>query len=369
MLSKPAFLVVLLYSTLLALPALDEETSLTVPDSAVSDQHDESKHETVEQAPEKAPTRAPNSGALAFETAEIGLPGLPQPMTSTEDFRTTLDLIDVRLADQEMTLAAAAEAEIDEDGARDAGLDSNGLGATGGADAAPGDTAIDPIEATAATIEKRIQLLRELRIAVQRRATLRGRLETTEADLAKTRQQLETIQRNGVALEPPSPISLLDQLQAEFALKQALEDVAETRVETAARRVSAAEKALSSAVRERRTVRDQLAIAESDGAADADLAGLEQDLELTRLSELLARQRLAAGEAAVELARNEDRLVEAQQALLSARIAFLDPRVELPREALDQRLSELTAAEAEFAAQIEALQPAAVWRPGGVGIV
>jgi MscS family membrane protein len=58
----------------------------------------------------------------------------------------------------------------------------------------------------------------------------------------------------------------------------------------------------------------------------------------------------------VELARDEDQLVEAQQALLAARIAFLDGRVELSREALDQRLAELSATEAELSAQIQALQ-------------
>lgn len=221
---------------------------------------------------------------------------------------------------------------------------------------AAGGTEVKALEATAARIAKRIQLLRELGIAVQRRATLRGRLERMEGDLAKARQQLDAVEQDGVALEPPFPISLLDQQQAELVLKQAVEDVAEARIETATRRLSAVERALSAAVRERRAARDQFTEAERDGVADAERVALEQELELARLGELLARQQQAAGETAVALARNEDRLVEAQEALLSARVAFLDGRVELPREALDQRLAELAATEEELSAQMETLQ-------------
>ena len=331
----------LLWIGLLSLPALAEEASTPAAESAASEHSPASNQDTVEQAAKTDPIPAQNARALAFDSAEIGLPELPQPMATSDEFKTTLDLIDARLAEQQaaLTAAEATAAEADSEPA---------LAASEHAESTAGETA--------ATIENRIQLLRELRIAVQRRATLRGRLETMEADVAKTRQQLETVERGGVALEPPFPISLLDQQQAELALKQALEDVAETRIETATRRVGAAEKALNAAVRERRTARDRITVAESDGIADAEHARLEQALELARLSELLARQRLAAGETAVELARNEDHLVEAQQALLSARIAFLDGRVELPREALDQRIAELSATEAGLIAQIEALQ-------------
>jgi len=373
--SKPVFLVFLLWFGPLSLPALAQETSTPAPEPAVSEHRSESNQDTVEQAAETDPAPAQNADELAYDPAEIGLPGLPQPMASADDFQITLDLIDARLAEQQTALAAAeaaaAEAEVaaqakriaSEDaetgkaGAADADSDTDmDVNAAGGADSAAGDTAVNAFEATAATIERRIQLLRELRIAVQRRATLRGRLETIEGDVAKMSQQLETVEREGVTLEPPFPISLFDEQQAELALKQAVEDVAETRIETATRRMQAVEKALTTAVRDRRTTRDRLTTAERDGVADAERAALEQDLELARLNELLARQRLAAGEGAVEMARNEDHLAEGQQALLVARIAFLEGRAELPRDALDQRLTELTATEEEQRAQIEALQ-------------
>ena len=325
------------------------------------------------QAPEtgSAPLQEPE--ALAFDAAEIGLPELPQPMASAEDFEATLDLIDARLAELEAAREAAEAAAADAKAAAEAetlatlGADSD-AGTETEADAATGVEAEDDTEpvavaaaasafnATAASIAQRIELLRELRIAVQRRATLHERLAALEGDVAKWRAQLETIERDGVAMEPPFLISQLDQQQAELALKQAVEDVAETRLDTAMRRVSAVERELTNAVRERRAARDRLVATEDDGLSAAEREALEQALELARLSELLARQRLAAAEGAVELARNEDQLAEAHQALLTARIAYLEPRVELPREALDQRLAELTATEEAMYTQIGALQ-------------
>ncbi|MCF7978121.1 MAG: mechanosensitive ion channel [Chromatiaceae bacterium] len=375
----------------------------------------------AEQAAEAQPlAAAQEADALAFNPATIGLSGLPQPMTSAEDFQITLDLIDARLAEQEVALeaaqaaaqeaaealeagaqdaaaaadveaqesapvkpaaegengasqavdtsdeeAASAESETEVDAASAAEADAASAAevdaaATADAEAADGELALNALKASVAKIRNKVEVLRELRISVQRRATLRGRLQSIEADLAKRRQQLETVERDGVALEPPFPISLLDQQRAELSMTQAVEDVAETRIETATRRLHAAEKELSAAVRARRTVRDQLTAADRNGARNGisatERAALEQDLELARLQELLARQQLAANQRALELTRNEDRLAETKQTLLAARIAFLEERIELSREALDQRLAELSASEEEMKAQIDALQ-------------
>lgn len=397
--SSPAVLLLWL-SLLLSLPALSQETETTEPAPEASEEGAEGSQGPAEQSAEAEPSAATQqTDALAFDPAAIGLSGLPQPMVSAEDFRIALDLIDARLAEQEAALeaaqaaaeeaaakveaeeATAAEAgaqetadpepaaetegslsqgaETGDEGARAAETEAEAeASAEAAAGAEPGDSdlAVSALEATVASISQRIELLRELRIVVQRRATLRGRLETAEQEVAEMRQQLKRVQRDGVSLEPPFPISLLDQQQAELSLTQAVEDVAETRLETATRRMNAAEKTLSTAVRERRTVRDRLTAAEGNVAAAAERALLEQELERARLTELLARQRLAANQSAVDLARNEDQLAETKQALLAARIAFLEQRTELSREALDQRLAELSATEEEFKAQIGALQ-------------
>ena len=402
---------------LLALPALAQEADTPVAASAAPEQGTEGVQPPSEQTVEAEPPAAPQEAdKLAFNPAAIGLPELPQPMTSAGDFQTTLDLIDARIAEQEMALeaaktavqeaaaaleagtqeagdaaatevqeaaqleaspdsessaspasdasdedAAGADSETEAGAATDDGTEAteeSGSVADGaaGPDAVDAELALSALEASVERIGKKIEALRELRIAVQRRATLHGRLETTERDLAQMREQLEGVQRDGVTLEPPFPISMLDQQQAELSLTQAIEDVAETRLETATRRMQAAEKALSAAVRERRAVRDRLTAAQGDGIAAAETVALEQALELARLNELLARQRLAAHESAVELARNGDQLAETKEALLAARIAFIEKRTVLSRETLDQRLAELTATEEEMKAQIEALQ-------------
>ncbi|WP_207191973.1 mechanosensitive ion channel domain-containing protein [Halochromatium roseum] len=415
---------------LLPIPVSAQEDGTAIPRSAASEQGAEGDQVPAEQGTEgdQAPAEQGTEGdqapaevepapadrqadALPFNPATVGLPSLPQPMTSAEDFQVTLDLIDARIAEQEAALDAAeaaaeeaaaaleagtreasetdaeaasglsqareagdeeatasesdteldaaAEAEAGADAA--AGADAEADAATAaGAEAVEGELVLSALEARVAKIRDKIEVLRELRIAVQRRATLRGRLQASEADLEEGSQQLETIERDGVAMEPPFPISLLDQQRAERSMTQGLEEVAETRIETATRRLNDAEKALTAAVRARRAVRDRLTAADRNGARNGisatERAALEQELELARLRELLARQQLAGHQSALELTRNEDRLAEIQQTILDARIAFLEGRVELARDALDQRLSELSATEAEMNAQIEALQ-------------
>jgi small-conductance mechanosensitive channel len=325
----------------------------------------------AEQAADADVAPEQEADALAFDPAQVGLPGLPQPMTSAEDFQAALTLIDARITELEAALESAAEAgaaadaparaleagEVD-DGAAGDGADARDLEEGTAAATADGETAASATEAAAARIAKRVEALRKLRVAVQRRVTLRERLVAIAAKDAQAREQLERIERDGLAMEPPFLISQVDQQQAELALKQAVEAMAETRLQTATRRVSAAGRELASAVRERRAARDRLAAAEDASLSAAERDSIAEDLALARLNDLLARQQLAAAEGAVDLARNEDRLAEAQQAVLAARMAFLKPRAKLPRDALDQRLAELTATEEEMYAQIDALQAA-----------
>jgi hypothetical protein len=285
---------------------------------------------------------------LAFDPAEIGLPELPQPMASAADFQTTLDLIDARIAELESALeavTAAAESAATEAAARASPVDDgDDVSATdpataqdaGAADATgvvDGEATPSALEATATRITQRLELLRELRLAVQRRATLHDRLATIEREVAQRQEQLARIAQAGPDLEPPYLISRLDQLRAETALKQTVETMAQTHVLGAKQRMSTAQTELSSAIGARREARDRLAAAQGDALSTDQLEAIEADLELARLNELLARQRLAAVEETVELARNDTRLAEAQQALLAAQRAFLEERAELPREA------------------------------------
>jgi len=353
-------------------PGASANAEAALPDDGEAVSAPNQDEQTAEEAPVERPAQA-----SAFDPALVGLPELPQPMTSPDDFQKTLELIDARIAEKSAALeaaraaaataaeavaaeAAAADAESPADAAQ--GIDSDGADATGepreaGVDLTDeGSTQLSALEARAAAIEQRIDLLRELRLVVQRNATLVGRLTDAESELASLQARLDSVETEGFSLEPPFQVSLLDQARAEVTLRRSFEEVAETRALTAERRKAAAEKTLSTLIRERRAARDRLAAAEAEGIDDADRGILAEELERARLDELVARQELAAAERALELAHQDDRLAETNQALLAKRIAYLEARAELSREALEAQLDELAASKQEMQAQIEALQ-------------
>ncbi len=346
-------------------PDADAPSEATLEGATQTD----SSAEPSEQAPDTSvrDDRQP----LAFDPALVGLPELPQPIASSDDFQKALALIDARIAEKSAALeaamaeAAAAEAPpaMDGESAAEAAEEDGS-----DADAERGDADIDETEETAAPqpalaariarIEQRIELLRELRLVVQRNATLVERLGESERELASLQDRLDTLETEGLSLEPPLQVSLLDQARAELTLRQSLAEVALTRAASAERRQVSAERALSTAIRERRAARDRFAAAEADAEnrAVTERDDLAEALERARLGELLARQQLAATERALELARQQGRLAELEQALLITRIAYLEERVELPRDILEAQLEELNATKKEMRAQIDALQ-------------
>ena len=316
------------------------------------------------------------SQALAFDPALVGLPALPQPMASPEDFQKSLELINARIVEKtEALVAASAAAEAAAEALAAAGESPAGAAQSTDLDAEdsagelsePGveagvdqsdaaRTQLSLLEAGVAAIEQRLELLRELRLVVQRNATLVGRLKETERELADSQARLDAVETEGFSLEPPFHVSVLDQARAEATLRRSLEEIAEARAATAEQRKAAAETALSAMIRERRAARDGLAAAEAEAVDDAEREVLAEALERARLNELVARQGLAAADRALELAQQEDRLAEARQALLAERVAYLEERAELPREVLEAQLDELSASKQEMQAQIEALQ-------------
>jgi len=339
-----------LFSLLLLLCLSLSAAAQSSTDSAASDTDPvEDAAGADEQQATPEPTQ-PDQAAdrLTFDPADIGLPALPRPMVSAEDFSQTVTLIDNRLAELE------AEAEQTEGPGDGQDEDPNEQRAAADAEKATAD---------AATRTGRIELLRSLRATVQRRALLKQRLGRLEDDLAEYREQLTAIEQNGDAadsarglgIEPPYTVSELDRQQAELGLTAAAEAVAETRLETATRRLSASDKALAAAVRARRAARDRLTAASDEGRPEAERDALAQALELAQIQELLARQQAAAAEDALTLARQDDRLSEAKQQVLRARVRFLEARATLSPEMLTQRLEELDATEARMRDEIDAL--------------
>ncbi|WP_295540571.1 mechanosensitive ion channel domain-containing protein [uncultured Thiohalocapsa sp.] len=285
------------------------------------------------QSPAAEPAQAPaqQAATLPFDPAAVGLPGLAQPLTSAQDLRQALALIDLRL----QALEAALEA-LSADAA-----DAAATHITADATAAADTPAAVDAHGSAEYLEQQMELLRALRLVVQRRATLGERLAEGEAELAQLRAEVETFERDGFAQEPPFPVSQLDQARAELVLTEADEDVAETRLQTATRRLENAERALSRAVSERRAARDRLTAAGDVG--DAERAALSQALRLAQLSDLRARQEVAAATSALDWVRVQEDLAAVKQVLLRERVRYLERRVVLPRAALAERLAELTA--------------------------
>lgn len=360
------------------------DSDATASEQTAGTSSDPSQSEPTQNESSREETRG-----TPFDPALVGLHELPQPMQTEDEFQAALELIEARIAEKQAALEAAEAAVADRQAALEAAAASVaeqsdvmegsegeagaeiGAGAEGKTNvdaepeaAASPDTAtletaetdqdLQTLEAVASTLAQQIEVLQELRVTVQRRATLAGRIREIKTELASQRDRLETVEREGVSLEPPYLVSLLDQARAKLASDKALEEVAETRMETALRRREATERGLATAVRERRASRDRLSA--SEDLSKAQLEARDQALELARLNELLARQQFAAAESAFEKARIEESLAEAEQALLQTRISFLEDRVELSREALEQRLEELKAAEEAMRAQIEALE-------------
>jgi small-conductance mechanosensitive channel len=339
------------------------ETTQPTPEN--STQTRSAQDEANQSLPEETqPEDTQSAPELPFDPALIGLPEFPWPLAAPNDFQQALERIDERLAELRALLETATVEAAVARGLADAPVDS----VTEGGDAEPVDLPEETereetgkdvqddavrLEAAVNRIEQRIEALQELRITVQRHATLRDRLVDTEAAL---QVELERTESPDAALEPPFPVSLLDQLQAELAVKEAVETIAETRIAAAERRKDAAERALNQAVRDRRATRDRRNAAEAGAGAPADLTALDEALELARLNDLLAREHLAAVERGTELARIQDDLAEAEQALIVERIRFLEDRVSLPQEALQEQLAKLDQADRAMRGDLVALQ-------------
>jgi MscS family membrane protein len=294
---------------------------------------------------------APDSDRFdaAFDPALVGLPEFPSSLAAPDAVSKALDLIDARITEKTAAIeAATAEAMADTSAdAADPDVDMD-------ADALALQQAAR--ETRLSALERQRKRLQELRRVVQRRAGLAERLTEAERELADREARLAAMQTEGIALEPPFPVSLLDQARAELTLNQSLAAVAETRIATAEQRLADAENALTIAVRERRAARDRLTQAETENVQPLEREALSDALEEARLNEILARQQRMAAEQAREAARLEQRLAESAQAVLAQRIEALQTRVELPREALQARLEELDGARDRMRAQIETLQ-------------
>ncbi len=290
----------------------------------------------VSESPDQTPgqRRDPSSEQrtdrpdIAFDPAQVGLPGFTEPRASAEDYAETILLIDARIAELEAA----------------------------GRDPEQGDATAqtpDPV------VDARIALLGELRTAVQRESVLAARLRELDGALAESQAAAEPSDLLDLGVEPPYPLRLLDELRAKRSLAEhAREDAARLRSQ-AERRVAAADREHEAAVRERRLARDRLAVARDQAQGQAserrDMATLERDLEVARLAVLVTLQERQSAQVGAALAEREDALAATRLVRLQARIAHVAADVVFTREALDERLAEIQAREEAVRADIASL--------------
>lgn len=251
---------------------------------------------------------------VAFDPAEVGLPGLLDPRSSSDDFARALALIDGRLAELETRLSG-----MDQD-------ESEGV-------------ADDP----------RVVRLEELHAAVQRGSVVAARIRALDETIAPSTAEIA----NGalVDVDPPFNLNLLDRLRAEEHLAEVAKEDATRLRRQAERRLETAERAYLDADRERRQARDRLAQSEEPG----ERADLARALEQAQLAVLVAVEARKTARDGVNLAQREESLAAAVVAVLAATIARVAPDVIFTRDELDERLAEVQAREQALRARIQVL--------------
>ena len=309
----------------------------------------------ADATPDTTEEAADEGSALPFDAAEVGLPGLPSPLRTAEDFALALRLIDERIAalrapaDPAPASQAAgqalgeaadndAAAPVDDEAAAEApsprgSAPANGASTQGTSTETSSAQPEDVTDAEAADDDPRIASLERLRFMIERRAALAEQLETANQSAALEKEQLARIEADGIDEAVPISITRLDALKAERALAQAKENRADRRLASARAQLEATERALRQAQRVRRDARD--ALTES---GEAEQPSLMLALEVARLEALLAVQARDAAETQLALARAQGEIAEAEQARLAAEIELVAGEAVLTEDDLAERL-------------------------------
>jgi small-conductance mechanosensitive channel len=286
-----------------------------------------SENGDVAATPQAVESAAEAEQQIPFDPALVGLPGFPDPLTTAEDYARALELIEARLG-----------------ALREVGPDAE-------AGDPPDDGSADAAAGREADQDPRTVRLQALLLAVKHGAAIAARDRELDDSLADQENQLATIEREGLGVSPPYPVSLLDQLRAEHSLKEYTDQMVDQRAAQAQRQADLAAAELTTAMRKRRMIRDRLA-----AATDADTRReLELALEVARLDTLVAlkQEQIAIGQR--NLVREEDALRAAQIALVKRKIELVQDDVVFSREALESRLTEVQSREDEVLETLETL--------------
>ncbi|NEX19499.1 mechanosensitive ion channel [Thiorhodococcus mannitoliphagus] len=302
-------------------PELHAQATATTPkDSGV-----ETSAEATPSAPEATPPQPDAAGSqTGVDPARVGLAGLGVPLVTAEDFERASTLIDARITDIEKTDHSDAQAPVS---------------------AAQGE---------AVTADPRIAPLQALRLEVQRRAALVGRLQEAQDALTDLQEQRATLKKAGLATKPPYGITLLDQFRSEQRSSEHDAEAAERAVAMAKQQIAAAEAKVAQANERRRRIRDQVEQAE----AGADSGALARQLEAARLSALAAYFRQEAASRELELAQRQDDLARQRLSLLASKVERVKAHLVFTQAALDEQLKALDGREKDARERISALEEA-----------
>lgn len=261
--------------------------------------------EPAEQTETTAPPESPE--APPTDAAAAGLAGFPDHLAAETDFDAAREAVQARAAELR-TEAAELEA---------GGVSDN----------------------TLAPYRERIEKLETLELLVQRRRTLLDRFRETEESMEEQRARQAAFEERGLDGEPPYTLGLLDQLRDERSHVQRDREATALSLDALHEQVRRAEDDLAAVQRARRQARDTLERAQDGPARQAAAV----TLEITRLDEILAVQRIESLRAQLELTRKQREMQDARRALLDSRLAAVEQDVVFSEEALQERLAEIEA--------------------------
>ncbi|WP_200334056.1 mechanosensitive ion channel domain-containing protein [Thiocystis violacea] len=276
---------------------------------------------SVELSTEAAPVKPEAPGSqTGIDPARVGLAGLGVPLVTAEDFERASALIDARIADIEK--------------------------------AGQGDVSVAEGEAVAP--DPRIAPLQALRLEVQRRAALVGRLQEAQDALTDLQAESRTLKQAGLAIKPPYGITRLDQFRSEQRSGKQDVEAAERALAMAQQQIAAADEKVAQANERRRRLRDQVEQAE----AGADSGVLARRLEAVRLSVLAAHFRQEAARTELELAQRQDDLARQRLSLLASKVERVKADLVFTQAALDEQLKALDGREKNARERITVLEEA-----------
>ena len=270
---------------------------------------------TAPEAPAPAPA-TPDS-----DLSGTGLSALPPLLGKVEDFPKALDLVEERVAAAQTRLDDLTKTE-------------------------------DTPQAEIDRAQARLDRLRSIELVIQRRITMAERMREAEEALASHLDRRKKYEETGFEQEPPFPISLLDRILDERKLAQRDLEATRLSLDAVAESIKSAATELANTQKARRTARDNAeSVSQEPGRTEALHA-----LEMAKLDEFSASQRMEALRAQEVVAKKQRELLESRDEILGRVIAEVEPQVTFTQETLDERRAEIATRREKLESQLKEMR-------------